>query len=137
MSIRSAAQHQLESHLPKVISARTHGVIDYCHAAFFLGMAFVCRKSNRPAAFASLLTGSFILVESLLTDYPLGAFRVLPFGVHGRMDTGFAASSPVMPRIFGFSGTPAARVFEGNGLIEAAVVGLTDWNSERAHTEAA
>lgn len=136
MSIQSTAQDQLESRLPKVIDARTHGIIDYCHAAFFLGMALVCRKSNRPAALASLLTGSFILAESLLTDYPLGAFKVIPFGTHGRMDTGFAASSPVMPRLFGFSGTPAAKIFQGNGLMEAAVVGMTDWSSERAHTEA-
>lgn len=137
MSLQSTAQDKLESRLPKVIDARTHGVIDYCHAAFFLSMALVCRKSNRPAALASLITGSFILVESLLTDYPLGAWRVLPFGTHGRMDAGFAASSPIMPRMFGFSGTPAARVFQGNGLVEAAVVGMTDWNSERAHSEAA
>lgn len=135
MSIQSAAQNQLESRLPKVIDARTHGIIDYCHAAFFLGMAWFWRKSNRPAALASLVTGSFILAESLLTDYPLGAFKVIPFGTHGRMDTGFAASSPMMPRMFGFSGTPAARIFQGNGLMEAAVVGMTDFNSERAHAE--
>ena len=137
MSIQSAAQNQLESRLPKVIDARTHGIIDYCHAAFFLGMALVCRKSNKPAALASLITGSFILVESLMTDYPLGAWKVLPFGIHGRMDAGFAASSPIMPRMFGFNGTPAARVFQGNGLMEAAVVGMTDWDAERAHAEAA
>jgi hypothetical protein len=137
MSIQSAAQDQLKTRLPKVIDARTHGIIDYCHAAFFLGMAFVCRKSNKPAALASLITGSFILAESLMTDYPLGAWKVLPFSMHGRMDTGFAASSPVMPRMFGFSGTAPAKIFQGNGLMEAAVVGMTDWNSARAHAEAA
>jgi hypothetical protein len=100
-------------------------------------MAFLCRKSNRPAALAALITGSFVLVESLMTDYPLGVFRVLPFRTHGRMDAGFAASSPVMPRVFGFSGTPAARVFQGNGIVEAAVVGLTDFSSEHARAEAA
>ena len=135
MSIQSTAQKQLESRLPKVIDARTHGIIDYCHAAFFLGMAWFCRKSNRPAALASLVTGSFILAESLLTDYPLGAFKVIPFGTHGRMDTGFAASSPVMPRLFGFGGTAAAKIFQGNGLMEAAVVGMTDWSSGRAPSE--
>lgn len=135
MSIQSAVQKQLESKLPKVIDARTHGIIDYCHAAFFFGMAIMCRKSNKPAALASLITGSFILAESLLTDYPLGAWKVIPFGKHGRMDTAFAASSPVMPRMFGFSGTPAAKIFQGNGLMEAAVVGMTDWNSGRAHGE--
>jgi hypothetical protein len=137
MSIQSTAQKQLESRLPKVIDARTHGIIDYCHAAFFLGMAWFCRRNNRPAALAALITGSFVLVESLLTDYPLGAFRVLPFRTHGRMDAGFAASSPVMPRMFGFGGTPAARIFQGNGIVEAAVVGLTDFSSEHARAEEA
>ncbi|HVG27925.1 MAG TPA: hypothetical protein VM865_09995, partial [Acidobacteriaceae bacterium] len=120
---------------PKVIDARTHGVIDYCHASFFLGMALVCRKTNPRAALAALFTGSFVLVQSLLTDYPLGVAKLLPFATHGRMDAGFAASSPLMPTLFGFNGTPAARVFQGNGLVEATVVGLTDWNSERARSD--
>ncbi|HEX5283395.1 MAG TPA: hypothetical protein VFW30_04695 [Bryocella sp.] len=56
MSIQSTAQNQLESRLPKVIDARTHDIIDYCHAGFFLGMAWFCRKSNLPAPLASLIT---------------------------------------------------------------------------------
>ena len=72
MSVATAAVNQLEERLPKVIDARKHGIIDYCHAAFFFGMAYVCRKSEPRAALAALLTGSFVLVESLLTDYPYG-----------------------------------------------------------------
>lgn len=132
MSIATAALGQLESRLPKVIDARTHGIIDYCHASFFLGMALVCRKRNPRAAAAALLTGSFVLIESLLTDYPLGAAKILPFEAHGRMDAGFAAASFALPKLFGFTGTGAAKVFQVNGVMEGSIVGMTNFNSDDA-----
>ena len=137
MSVATAAIHKMEERLPKVIDARAHGVIDYCHAAFFLGMALLCRKRNPRAAWAALVTGSFVLVESLLTDYPLGAFKVLPFETHGQMDAGFAASSLMVPKIFGFDGTGASAIFKVNGAMEGAVVGMTDFDSEHARMEEA
>jgi hypothetical protein len=121
-----------EYDLPKVIDAKTHGMIDYGHAAFFLGMALLCRKKNPRAAVAALATGTFVLVQSLLTDYPLGAQPIISFNLHGKMDAGFAASSFVMPNLFGFSGTAAATVFRVNGLVESTVVALTDWDSNTA-----
>ena len=135
MSVATVAVNELENRLPKVIDARKHGIIDYCHAAFFLGMAYVCRKSEPRAALAALLTGSFVLVQSLLTDYPLGVKKVIPFRVHGQMDAAFAASSFMMPKVFGFSDSSAAAVFTGNSFVEAAVVGATDFSSERARSE--
>lgn len=135
MSVATAAVNELENRLPKVIDARKHGIIDYCHAAFFLGMAYVCRKSEPRAAMAALMTGSFVLVQSLLTDYPLGVKKVIPFRVHGQMDAAFAASSFMVPKVFGFSDSPAAAVFKGNSFVEAAVVGATDFSSERARSE--
>jgi hypothetical protein len=135
MSLATAALGEVEKKLPKVINARTHGIIDYCHAAFFFGMAIFCARRNRRAATAALATGTFILAESLLTDYPLGAKKVIPFEAHGRMDAGFAASSFMMPGWFGFSDTAEAQIFKMNGFIEGAVVGMTDWNSERARSQ--
>ena len=122
----------VEKRLPKVIDARTHGMIDLCHATFFFGMALLCRKKNPRAATAALATGAFVLVESLLTDYPLGAKSVVSFSTHGRMDAAFAASSLALPKIFGFEHTNAAKVFKMNAFVESAVVGLTDFNSNHA-----
>ena len=121
--------------LPKVISPRTHGIIDYAHATFFFSVALFCRKKNKPAALAALCTGSFVLVQSLLTDYPLGVKPVIPFETHGKMDVGFASASWMIPKIFGFSGTKAAKIFETNSAVEGTVVGMTDFNSERAREE--
>jgi hypothetical protein len=135
MSLATMAVQELEDRMPKVLDARTHGMIDYAHAAFFLGMAWFCRNSNRRAALAALITGSFVLVESMLTDYPLGVKKVIPFATHGRMDAGFAAASLMMPKMFGFEETAAAKVFHGNGYLEGTVVGMTDWDSEKAREE--
>lgn len=125
--------------VPQVISPTAHGIIDYCHAAFFLTLGAICSRSNnravRRAATASFATGGFVLVQSLLTDYRYGAKPVIPFRVHGKMDAVFAASSWLVPLLFGFRGTAPAKVFEANSLAESGVVTMTDWSSERAHEE--
>ena len=135
MSIGTAALSAVESRLPKVISARAHGVIDYCQAAFFFGMAIYCARRNRRAAKAALATGAFLLAESLLTDYPAGVVKAISFEAHGRLDSALTASSFMMPKLFGFAGTAEAQVFKINGFLEGAVVGMTDWKSERAHSK--
>ena len=132
MFLPSSAMTVLEKRLPKIIDARTHGYIDYAHAGFFLALAIGCRKKNPPAALAAAATSAFVLIEALLTDYPLGVKRVLPFETHGKLDGGFVPMSLLMPKLLGFSGTKAAAVFRANALVEATVVGLTNFNSERA-----
>jgi hypothetical protein len=131
----SRAIESIDSHLPKVISPTVHGIIDYTHAAFFLTLGAFCLKSNKRAAAAAFFTGGFVLVQSLLTDYRFGVKPVIPFKTHGQMDAAFAGSSWLMPHIFGFTGTAAAKVFEGNSLAESSVVAMTDWSTERAHQE--
>ena len=122
--------------LPKPISPTVHGIIDYCHAAFFFTVGVLCaRTHNKPAALAAFSTSGFILVQSLLTDYRFGAKPVFSFETHGKMDTVFASTSWMLPLLFGFKDTAAAKIFEGNSLAEASVVATTDWDSQRAHHE--
>ena len=135
MSIASAALAPIEKRLPKVIDSRTHGALDYCQAAFFLGMALVCRKRNPRAAMAAAATGSLLLAEALLTDYPLGAAKVIPFEQHGKLDSAFAATSVLVPRFCGFAATPEAKVFNTASLVEGLVVAMTDWGERRGATK--
>lgn len=125
-----------DTFVPKAISPTVHGIIDYCHAAFFFTVGVVCSRShNKAAARAAFTTSGFILVQSLLTDYRFGAKPVFSFETHGKMDTVFASSSWMIPLLLGFKDTAAAKIFEGNSLAEASVVATTDWNSQRAHEE--
>jgi hypothetical protein len=135
MFLINAGLDTFETKLPKVISPTAHGIIDYAHAAFFFAVGVSCSRSNKRAASAAFATSGFILAQSLLTDYRFGAKPVISFETHGKMDSVFAASSWMIPQIFGFKETPAAKIFEANSLAEASVVGMTDWNAERAHQE--
>jgi hypothetical protein len=135
MSLANQAAQSLHKDLPKVISPTAHGVIDYGHAAFFFTVGLLCRRSNKPAARAAFATSGFILIQSLLTDYRFGVKPVFSFETHGKMDSIFAASSWMVPMLFGFGGTGAAKIFETNSLAEGSVVAMTDWNSQRAHQE--
>lgn len=135
MSLYNQGIDALETKLPKVISPTAHGVIDYAHAAFFFTVGLLCRRSNRPAARAAFATSGFILAQSLLTDYRFGVKPLISFQTHGKMDSVFASASWLLPVFFGFRGTTAAKIFEGNSLAEASVVGMTDWSSARARRE--
>lgn len=123
--------------VPKVIGPTAHGVIDYCHVAFFFTVGLLCRRKNKRAAAAAFATSGFVLGQSLLTDYRLGLRPVLPFQTHGKMDQVFAATSWIMPKLFGFRETAAAKIFEVNSLAEGSVVAMTDWSSRRAAVERA
>ena len=135
MSVLDTGIDQLEARVPKLISASTHGIIDYAHAAFFFTVGLCCTRSNKPAAAAAFATGGFVLVQSLLTDYRYGVKPVLPFETHGKMDAVFAATSWLVPQLCGFAGTGAATIFQLNSVVESSVVAMTNWDSQQAHAQ--
>lgn len=114
--------------LPKVISPRTHGIIDYIHAGtnFVAGALF--RRRNPRASNAAFALGAGILVNALMTDYPLGVFRRYSFRVHGALDYGVAAASASMPRLLGIEDKPEARYFKLQGSGQALIAGMTDYS---------
>jgi hypothetical protein len=114
MSVLTHGIDDLETRLPKVISPSTHGIIDYAHSAFFFTVGVLCSRSNKRAACAAFATSGFILAQSLLTDYRFGWKPVISFETHGKMDSVFASASWLVPVLFGFRGTKAAKVFEAN-----------------------
>ena len=135
MSASDTGLERLQTSLPRIISPSTHGIIDYAHAAFFFSVGLFCSRSNKRAAAAAYATSGFVLVQSLLTDYRFGVKPLLSFENHGKIDGAFASGSWLLPVIFGFRGTPAARIFEINSAVEGSVVAMTDWSNERAKSE--
>ncbi len=133
MSLGGKVLKGVDARLPKVIDQHAHGALDYLQAAFFLAKAWQWRRKHPRAAVAALLTGSFLLTEALFTDYPLGVVKALPLTAHKRIDVAIAAASMRIPKIFGLEGTPASAIFKGNTVLEAAVVGITDY--EHAHQQ--
>ena len=114
--------------MAKPISARVHGVLDYAVVAVFLNapMVFGFRQTIG-AAIAYWLTGIHLLMTGL-TDFPLGAFKWIPFKIHGAIELVAGLFVLIAPWIFGLSALANARnFFVAMGVIILVVVALTDY----------
>ena len=118
-----------KEYLPKVISPRTHAVIDYAVAGVFLLMGGAFFKRNKRASVGAFIIGGSILGEALCTDYPGGVAKFISFETHGKIDTGMAGIMATMPSMLGFNDEPQAKHFRTQGIIEAVVIGMTDWSA--------
>lgn len=120
--------------MKKVLDPKTHGILDYALAAMFL-LAPSLFGFTEVAATASYVIGVVYIGTSLLTRYPLGALKVIPFPTHGVLESVMAAAWIVMPWLLGFAGDAAARnffVIAGVGLLVVAL--LTDYKASQAHS---
>lgn len=119
--------------LPKVIKPRPHAIIDYAVAGSFMLMGALWWKRNRRAAVSSLICGGATAANSLLTDYPGGALRVISYKNHGRIDTALSGLTAAMPLLMNFRDEPEARFFKIRALGQTAITGLTDFDYRRHH----
>jgi len=113
----------------QILNPTVHGVLDYVLALAFLAAPGLVDFTDT-AANLSYIVGVIYLGASLLTRYPLGAVKMIPFPVHGVIESIMAASWLAMPWLLGFAGDAAARNFfvaAGIGLL--AVAALTDYQS--------
>ena len=115
---------------PKLISAKTHGVIDTVHVATNFAVAALLWKKNKPAAIAAAGLGVGVLLNTLMTDYPLGVFRLWSFKVHGAQDYGAAVASAALPTLLGFADQPEAWFFHLQGVGEAGIAAVSDYGDE-------
>jgi glyoxylase-like metal-dependent hydrolase (beta-lactamase superfamily II) len=111
-----------------VISPGQHAVLDYAVAATFFVVAAALARRHRPASRLAALNGAMVLGMSLLTDYPGGVYRVLPFKGHRTGDIGQAALAGLGPMLMGFSGDREAAFFYSQALSEVGVIAATDWS---------
>lgn len=114
--------------MKKPISPMMHGVMDYATVA---ATAAVPRLMNFPARAtraADALAGGYGVLSSL-TDYPLGAKRVVPFRGHGIAEAAVGVAIPMLPWALGFAGNRGARnFFLGLTAVTFVVAALTDWS---------
>ena len=112
--------------MAKPISPTVHGVIDYLTVPLLLAAGPLFHFGGRPAEITSMSAGA-VLVYSLFTRYRLGLVKMIPFSVHGMIDTVLAAAFLLMPFLFRFEDATARWVFLGLGLFALIVVALTDF----------
>jgi hypothetical protein len=119
---------KLDDALPRIISSKTHAVIDYIHAGTNFVVAALFRSRNRRASNAAFALGASVLANALMTDYELGVFRVYSFKVHGILDYGVAAASAAMPALLGIQETSEADFFYMQGAGETVIAGISDYD---------
>lgn len=118
----------IERIAPKVISAKTHGIIDYVHAgANFLAGALLWGRDRRASTGAFVL-GASVLANALMTDYPLGVFRLYSFRTHGALDYSVAGASAALPRLLGIGDGAANTFFRLQGSGETLIAAMTDYS---------
>ena len=112
----------------KPISPKIHGVLDYATCAFF-ALAPTLFDLRGPYAIVCYVLAGGYLVISLLTNMPLGAVRVIPFPVHGKLELVSGLVFLASPWLFGFANDneTARNLFMGAGVVFLIVYFLTDW----------
>ncbi|MGZ5228154.1 MAG: hypothetical protein ACXWCS_28695 [Burkholderiales bacterium] len=121
--------------LPKPVDPATHAALDYLTVSYFFVMAGLFWGRNNRAAATALINGSMVLGLSMLTDYP-GGLKKISFRDHGKGDIMQALTAAGLPAVLGFGDEAAALPFRLQALNEALVIGVTDFDSQKAHEQA-
>ncbi|MCY1070518.1 hypothetical protein OV090_37600 [Nannocystis sp. RBIL2] len=117
----------------RFVSPRVHGVLDYLFAALFLLAPFLLDFRSDAAQLAAFVFGCTLLLMSLLTRYPLGVLRLIPFPVHGGAELVGALVLMTLPWAAGFQGFGAARnFFVGTGIVLFGLWAVTDYKAVEA-----
>jgi hypothetical protein len=73
----------------------------------------IVRDGEDHVAHVSRLLGVAVLGNALMTDYPLGVFRLYPFKVHGILDYGVAAASAGLPALLDIDDSTSSNISTG------------------------
>lgn len=114
----------------KLVSPRVHGVLDYLFAALFLLAPAWLDFATRTGRISAFVIGGTILILSLLTRYPLGVLRVVPFPVHGRIEFVASLALIALPWLGRFQDAIVARnFFVGTGVVLFGLWLVTDYKA--------
>lgn len=120
----------------KILSAPTHGIVDYALVLLFALLPTVFGLTGLPAVLLYGFAGAHLLV-SLLTRYPLGAFRRLPLNAHGLLELTVAVVLVALPWLLDFADEATARsVFIGMGIVMFVLWLLSDYGPARLPADA-
>ncbi len=116
----------------KILSPRIHGVLDYAVVALFLLAPTLFRLEGTPATVAYVVAGIHLSL-TLLTAFPMGVIKLIPFKVHGVIEVAALLGIAAAPWLFGFSENATARNFYlAAAALIAGVVVLTNYNTSEA-----
>lgn len=125
------------------ISPKAHGVIDYTTSSAIAMAPKALNLPKRAAAACYGLAAGYTAL-SMLTKYPAGAKKVVPFKGHGAAEVMIGAALPFVPRMLGLkhrrletrkqhrAKRNAQMLFAGLAAMTGVVALMTDWSSPQA-----
>jgi hypothetical protein len=116
----------------KKLQPLPHAIMDYAWAGTMMAAPWLFGFSkNKTATINSVASGGAILGLSLMTNYPLGAVKVISFPTHGVIETVAGVATAAAPWLMGFSRNESARwTHVISGLATLGVVAMTDYRAQ-------
>src|SRR5687767_6332193 len=96
--------------MKKPLNAKPHGMLDYLLTLAFLLAPGVFGFSET-AATACYVFGSLLFGVSILTAYPLGLIKLIPFPIHGALEFIMSIVVIASPWMLGFPAENSAKAF--------------------------
>ena len=118
----------------RLLPAWLHAVADYAVGGLLIIVALAVGGSNKAVA-AGVVVGAVVLAVSMLTKYPLGVVKVLPFTVHSAGDYLAAALLVLSPFALNFhssdGGLTAFYIVAGIAVLAVSLVTNYQYSPER------
>lgn len=131
INARKGLENLQELDVVHSVPANVHGYLDYAVGGTYL-LAPSVMKLNGAASSLSYFYGGSLTLTSLLTDYPLGAVKVIPFPLHGAMELVMGLVSIAAPWIAGFDDNEEATyLFVSAGLSIVSLWAFTDYYGKK------
>jgi hypothetical protein len=116
----------------KLLTPKAHGFLDYLVDLAFVSAPFVLDYRGIPAVIGWTLAGVHF-VMTIMTAFPMGVVKVIPFTVHGAIELLAALALIAIPFLAGFSSVAAPRnFFIVSGLAILVVWAITDYKAAPA-----
>ena len=113
----------------KILSPKVHGILDYVVVIAFAGAPAALGLAGAAALLSRGLAGVHLAL-TLLTAFPLGAIKLIPFKVHGWIELIVGPTLLAVPWVLGFGHDPVARNFYiGAGILIFATWLITDYRA--------
>ncbi len=126
MAVIDIGSRALSNRLPKVISPKTHAIIDYASVGAFALMGALFWKRHKRAAISSWVCGAQQATLAMLTDFPGGVAKVVSYDTHLKIDAGFAGLVGTAPNLLGFTHEWPSIFFRSQGVAIAATTGMSE-----------
>lgn len=111
----------------KVLTPRIHGYLDYVVVVAFLVVPTLFGFSGLPATIAYVLAAVHLAL-TLLTSFPLGTLKVIPFTLHGTIELVVSFTLVALPWLLGFASIlPARNFYVAAGIVIFIVWLITDY----------